>query len=457
MAISTVIGKQFAGLVPLHVYRLVTLFSILWILGIVLFCYAKLVESRSQLAWQLDFTKFHISANALINGDDIYRRVPSDYFGPIDAKMEDVPEKLHPNLNLPFVTVLLSPFGLLDLDTGMAVWTMLSICFSLATAFLLGREIGTLAGVKALPPWIITGVLAIALLVYYPNWIGAALGQLSQLLLLVLTATWISARRGHDRAAGVLFGLALMLKPFTGILLLLLPWLGRWQLLAWYITSAAAFAGIAALIAGPESYLHYLVGLREINWHAAGWNASLMAPITALMGGGDGPGIYSLPSLRLPVWMAVSIVLYALLVIQIRALRPDQIKLDVTVAGSIPLMLLISPLGWLYYFSLIWITVAAVVLATAELNHAARWRWGPLFILVMCGLPYPYLEPGKAGRSAENILTTSGDTVALLIVFLFVVAAGRAARTCSRSPSGTAYNRARHHSDATFSPCRQRL
>lgn len=401
------------------------MFSLVWILGIVLFYYVTLVESRNQLPWKLDFAKFHISATALIDGGNIYRRVPADYFGPLGADAEDAPAMLHPNLNMPFVVVLLSPFGLLDLDTGMRVWTWLSISFLMAAACLLGREIGSLPGLHTLPPWVVVGILTIFLLVYYPNWINAALGQLGQLLLLVVSAAWISARRGRDRVAGLLFGLALTLKPFTGIFLLLLPWLGRWRITAWCIASAVTFAGIAAMITGPESYLHYLAGLREVDWHANGWNASLMAPLTVFTGG-SGPGALDIPSLRPPIWIAVSGALYAILVVALRKIACDRTRLDIAVAGAVPLMLLISPLGWLYYLSLIWITAIALMLATADLSHRAWWRGGTVLILIVCGLPFPFVMANKAGRSYETMLTTSADTMALLIAFLFVVAAARA-------------------------------
>ena len=403
--------------------RSLILIAIAGLLGAVLSGYASLVAFRADKPWLLDFAKFYISAQALGSGGDIYRVVPIEHFGPLPDGINPTREHLHPNLNMPVVALLFWPFSHFGVTDGMAAWSLLSIGFAVASAGLLGSHLAASHGLPAFHRLMFSGVLAVLVLIYFPTWASAALGQLGQLLLLILCGAWIAARYGQDRLAGVLLGIALALKPFTGLFLLILPWLGRWRLMAWYAGSFAALALLGAVAAGPESYLRYLDALREVNWYASGWNASLTAPLSVLLGGGDAPGWADYPMLAKGASLGITAALYALLVVRLRRIEEPKARCDLAVAGAIPLMLLGSPLGWIYYFPLIWIAAAGVVEAVRPLP--SRWVWwlSAAAVLALCGLPFPFAKSSEAGESLQSLLVTSADTMALLVAFAFVLAA----------------------------------
>ena len=54
--------------------------------------------------------------------------------------------------------------------------------------------------------------------------------------------------------------------------------------------------------------------------------------------------------------------------------------------GAMPLTLFMSPLGWLYYFPAIWISVAAIFVATRRLATRQRWPIAATGSLVFSGL-----------------------------------------------------------------------
>lgn len=403
--------------------RVLILAGIACLLGAILLGYAKMAEERLESPGLLDFAKFYASAQSLEEGGDIYRAVPVDHFGPLPEDVKPSRQTLHPNLNMPVVAVLFWPFALAGVAVGMIAWTVLSNGFVMAAAWLLGGQLAMSHGLSDFHRWMVSGLLAVLMLVYFPTWAGAALGQLGQLLLLVLCGAWLAARRKNDRLAGTLFGIALALKPFTGVFLVLLPWLGRWRLLRWYAGIFAALSLLGAAIAGPDSYLRYWSALQEVNWYPSGWNASLMAPLSVLLGGGELPGWFHHPWLAKPIAVACSLICYAALVFQVRRMGNSTTRLDMTVAGGIPLMLLASPLGWLYYFPLMWIAAVAVLGAVRPLP--SRWVWwlATALVLVVCGLPYPFVIAREAGESLRSLLTTSGDTAALLLAFAVILAA----------------------------------
>ena len=53
-----------------------------------------------------------------------------------------------------------------------------------------------------------------------------------------------------------------------------------------------------------------------------------------------------------------------------------------------------------------------------------RWTWwlSSAVVMVLCGLPYPFVRSSEAGASLSSLLATSADTAALLIAFGFVLA-----------------------------------
>ena len=201
--------------------------------------------------------------------------------------------------------------------SGMTAWSVLTIGCVLASAALLGSQLAASHSPSPFHRWMASGLIAILMLVSFPTWAGAALGQIGLLLLLTLCGAWLAARSGHDRLSGMLFGVALSIKPFTGVFLLVLPWLGRWRLLGWYAGTFAALSLLGAIAAGPGSYLRYLSALHEVNWYAFGWNASLMAPLSVLLGGGEAPGWLDYPRLAKPISIACGVLLYAVLVARI--------------------------------------------------------------------------------------------------------------------------------------------
>jgi hypothetical protein len=405
--------------------RALILIGIVGLLGVILSGYASLVASRADKPWMIDFSLFYISAQSLRSGGDVYRVVPIDHLGPLPESIQSSHNHLPPNLNMPVVALLFWPFSLGSLAAGMTAWSIFAIGFVLVSAALFGNQLAASRDLPAFHRWMLSGVVAILMLAYFPTWASAALGQLGQLLLLVLCGAWLAARKERDRLAGALFGIALVMKPFTGVFLLLFPWLGRWRLLRWYAGTFAALSLLGAVVAGPSSYLRYLSALQEVNWYASGWNASLMAPLSVLLGGGEAPGWLDYPHLAKPISIVCAVLLYAMLVARVRRIDDPATGLNIAVAGAIPLMLLASPLGWLYYFSLMWIAAAALVEAVWPLP--SRWIWwlSSTAVLILCGLPYPFLIGRKAGASLESLLLTSADTVALLLAFAFVLAAAR--------------------------------
>lgn len=270
-----------------------------------------------------DFDTFRASAVALVQGGDIY----------------DTPAKLR-NLNPPLLSVLLTPFALLDALTAYRLFTLLTLALVVGAVLVVARELRLTARV--------TAAVVLAVLASSPLHGTLLLGQIYGLLLVGLVAGWVAERRGHPVLAAVCFGVTVALKPSLAPLLLLAPAMRRWRPAVAGFGAAAGATLLGVLVAGPASGLQWLrIGLTEPVPDTAD-NASL-------------PGL----AVRLGLPSAVGTLLgLAVLVGTLVVLGRRRAEVDP--AGTAPWAvlaagLLMSPIAWHNYLMLLWPGVLVLV------------------------------------------------------------------------------------------------
>ncbi len=374
--------------------------------------------ARSQFAMS-DFAIFYGSAQQYREGGSLYRRVDVERFIEWPAEWGPQPDFLT-NLNPPFFTLLVLPFTLLGFAPAFLLWSALSLASGLAAMTLLERESrsGPASEVRRV------GFL-ILLLAYFPVWATVQFGQVGLFLLLLAVLAWQAARRGGDARAGLLLGLALASKPFFGLFFLFFLVLRRLRLLIWMTVVLLFCTALGWIFFGTEAYLEYRSSLGGITWHSTSWNASFLGFFMRLLGGSENLSWLDRPMLARVLASALS-VLAAVLLIWLAdrvARRPSERRFDLGFCLTLVLMLLISPLGWLYYFPLLlpvfvlvwnhtepaegswkglgthrWLLIGAFVLscipknliAASELNSPLDWFvWGGVYfysLLILAGL-----------------------------------------------------------------------
>ena len=289
--------------------------------------------------------------------------MPIDWYGPLPDTAQITESELHPNLNPPFQTLLVAPLGLLPYKSAFWVWSALSLLAGGVAAALIARQASQTEHRSR------TVCLSILLLAYFPTIATIMLGQLSLWLLLFLTIAWVSARAGNDRAAGIALGIAVSSKTFVGLIVLLFLVMRRWRLLAWMIGTATACALAALLVTGPETYLNYLSKLGSVTWYAASWNASFLGFTTRILGGSENTPLIQLPGLARGLAYGASLIV-AVVLTWLAWPRHSEIsrsRFDALFALTLVAMLLISPLGWMYYFPALLIALVVAWQASEEL------------------------------------------------------------------------------------------
>jgi hypothetical protein len=401
----------------------ISLIVLVVVVGVVfVWGYGWISWHKAQQPWVTDLAKFYMSARQYLDGGDIYGEIPYSSFGPMPPELTTTRENFHPNLNPPFQTLVFAPLVRFDFKTVYWVWLVLSVGCGVAATLRLSREAGNIVTHWA-GPRIQTPLLLYALFCSFPTLVGLTLGQFSMILYLLVVSAWIAVRRGRDVAGGVLCGLAISLKPFVGMYLLLFLFLRRWRLSAACGLSVLACTSVAALAMGIDSHLRYLEILQGLTWFGSGWNASLLGFFAPILGGSENVSWMDWPAvshgLSLTIGVA-GITLMGRLAHRSRS-RFDHLAVDLGFALAGPLMLLTSPLGWNYYFPILLLSAAVGVKYSREVENGRRWR---ILIVVAWLLSVFCYSPVMARDISEPLLWFTYpalDTYALLLMVVAVV------------------------------------
>jgi alpha-1,2-mannosyltransferase len=227
-------------------------------------------------------------------------------------------------------------------------------------------------------------------------------GQLTFLLVLLVTSAWALDRSDRPAAAGVLVGAAAALKLFPAYLVIYLAARGRWRgVLAAAATFAALTLATSAVLGWPayrdyvctvlptlEKFRSYSFNLAFFGfWHKLFDPASERGWITPLW--------YS-PALARCGALASDLAVTALVVIRAsRATTRDQ--RDGAFALPVTAMLLVSPVTWDYSLPLLLVPIAVATRAAM----ATPWSAAPLVpILTIFGLPHRQTMELALGRGA---------------------------------------------------------
>ncbi|MGB3093105.1 MAG: glycosyltransferase family 87 protein [Candidatus Zixiibacteriota bacterium] len=376
---------------------------------------------KAQQPWVTDLAKFYMSARQYLDGGDIYDEIPYSSFGPMPPELTTTRENFHPNLNPPFQTLVFAPLVRFDFRTVYWVWLVLSVGCGVAATLRLSRETGNILTHWA-GPQVQTPLLLYALFCSFPTLIGLTLGQFSMILYLLVVSAWIAVRRGHEVAGGVLCGLAISLKPFTGMYLLLFLFLRRWRLSAACGLSVLACTSGAALALGIDSHLRYLEILQGLTWFGSGWNASLLGFFAPIFGGSENVSWMDWPVVSHGLSLAIGVAGIALMgrLAHRSRSRSDHLAVDLGFALAGPLMLLTSLLGWNYYFPILLLSAAVGVKYSREIENGRRWR---ILIVVAWLLSVFCYSPVMARDMSGPLLWFTYpalDTYALVLMFIAV-------------------------------------
>jgi hypothetical protein len=338
-----------------------------------------------------DFGKFYYSARLFLDGEDMYGPSPATA---IPISESETGQFL--NMNPPHFHLIILPLALLSPERALQTWIVLNLAAFLLSLWMISRELGLRWTVpRAL--WATLGVL-----VFSSTGAVIVTGQLTFLLMLMLTFAWRAARQDRLIAAAWWLGALASIKPFLAIFGLYL--VVRRHLIPLLVMTAVAAASFALglTVFGWPAHQSWVNALRSANWSWPAMNGSITGFFTRAFA--ESP-LFSPVLLRPGLARVFAFAgCFVVLVWSVRRLwtiwrasrSPSISATDRTFALLLLTSLLVTPLGWVYYLWLLagplgaisrelapglrspraWIVMAAIPGALCPLLLTARWDAG---------------------------------------------------------------------------------
>jgi hypothetical protein len=291
------------------------------------------------------------------------------------------------NNHPPFAIMLAVPLAWLSFDQAFLVWSAISLLCYAVVVWLVYRELDLkLAGYWRL---LLVGLA----LCWFPFQGHMALGQWSLLITACLVGCWALLRQDRPGLAGVLLGIACLVKLFPGLILIYLLLRRSWRAAAAAGTVCVIGGSLTLMVVGWSDTLAFFADVGSANLAAVGAfpvNASITGAVGRLLL--DGRWVRPLvaaPSLAEWLIGLVSLGLLLVLVWQTRRSSTTQLGNDKTFAAACIAMLLVSPLTWQHMFPLL---ILPLGLLLRDVLGRASWQAGALVVLATLSVSLPDLE-----------------------------------------------------------------
>lgn len=354
---------------------------------------ASVVVLGPQWATVSDFTSFHASARAVSRGmGDPY----------VHAAGETN------NLNPPATILLFLPFAGLSVGAAFVAWTAAGLVCVWFAIRAISRELGIRL------PLVLAAVIANA-----GALLALRLGQLTWVLLAVVTAAWVADRRGRSTRLGVLLGTLVYMKPFFGGFLIYLAFRRAWRALGMAVLIGAALLAVGVGLVGLEAHWTWVESIRlQAGARGSEFNASLIGLISRT----TAPSLPQLAVTPIVDWSRLQPTLMFVSVISVVLLLARQLGRDVDRDWALlgVASVLLSPLGWVYYVP----TLVGPILAATR-TVAGRRRWLLLAGASVLCLAVPIGGQDRSFDAFRTLTAASAYSWGLLALFLSLVSEAR--------------------------------
>jgi hypothetical protein len=349
--------------------------GVLLLLGVFLLGNEVILVSQQRT----DFCQDYLAAQRLTQGIAVYL--------PMHCWTGFIPSPFQYDAHPPFSILLIWPLSVLPQVPAAMLWGLGSLAGYLLSGLFLLRALGW-RSLRSLTLFVLGSVFWEALT------IGIGEQNFGQLLTFLLVAGWLLERRGRSGWAGVLIGLAGLLKVWPVGLLALALLQGK-RRLAWS-GAATLLAGTLASLAvlGPGTYADYLGPVRaaEIFWIPNGASVSLVSAIMRLFTGYPDTELplpallhgLSLEEAALLAEAVAGLVLVGTLVFLWRCWRRRQSETvsALSLGIAVTVLMLVFPLVWFWEIIPLILPGATTVLGLRQVSRPPRW-W---FVLIALGL-----------------------------------------------------------------------
>ena len=364
--------------------------------------------------YRLDFSSFYSACLAMAEHLHPYLVLETSYLPTI--------KKISANLNPPTTLLLFLPFSWLNYPLALTLWSGISL--------ILGFIGAHLAFSYAFPKYFYIKyrfIIWCFFFSFYPVLVNAAIAQLSSLLLFFSMYGYHLFSKKNDFGASLCWGIIIAIKIFPALLLVFI--LGQRRYRVFFLTLAflMLLCFLPISLYGIKLYWQYFHMMHQVQWFGDSWNASLFGYISrqlpATLPMFSAQILFSLGFITVFIWYAL------------RMFRNYQNQLN-CFCLTLCIMLLLSPLGWFYYFSLLalplgysWYIISAE--NSEVFMHKFLWL-GSLFLL---NFPLDYVRIFQMSSVVAKLTIYSFHFYGLTLLSYLLVNVDSSERTNSLTPN----------------------
>ncbi len=339
------------------------LFAFLLLISLTYILQFYLVLTHKQ---RLDFSSFYSSTKAWEMSKNPYQVLTTSYLPTV--------EKLPVNLNPPFFLWLTKPFSHLSYYKALTLWYILSFIAGLVGAGLVFKLTFSAAFYHEYKLYLYLTYLSL-----FSTLANAAIVQVGAFLLFFIMLGFYFYKKGNDLCAGFFWGLITALKLFPALLFFYMVLQKRYKLALTFSIIALILSLIPWFNYGSTIYREYFSMLPRVLWHGDNWNASFYGYIFRLF------MHIPLSLSRLSAIRIIYVLLFTGTLLWYLKKTRHAPSPEYAFALTLICMLLMSPLGWIYYFSLLLfpfcLGLQGITQDSSPLKNSQLWGLLSLFLL----------------------------------------------------------------------------
>lgn len=297
-----------------------------------------------------DFTQIRVSAQALLDSQNPYFNSKLDY----------------PNGYPPLSEIFYLPYTFLPYHTALGIFTYISFAAIMGSIFLSIKIV-----LKKVPWQVFILFLGITFL-SFPTKFSLGLGQINFVVFfLMLFAFFLETNSKKSIPAGLLYGIAICLKPVFGFFLLFFALQKSWKLIITSLITVGSLVSLT-LILWPVQY--WFSWYKSITDQLAGFTSNLLYIYVD-------QGVFSflsrmIPNFQLKFYLHWTITIFLVLFAVYKVIKNKNINLGLSL--FITTLLLSDIISWQHHY--VWSIFPFIVLLTKTIKNKNLWT---LFFLLV--------------------------------------------------------------------------
>ena len=337
------------------------------LIGILILTYSLFFYFILTQQLNTDFKAFYTATNSYIQNMNPFS---------LDSYLLFQGAKQPINLNPPFFLQLLTFIKDIPYHTAWLIWSIVSFFMGITGALMSLYLVSTPAYFKKY--WL---AFILIYLCMFSSLMNTSFSQLGDFLLLFIMVGYYLFLHKKDCWAGLVWGVIIAVKLFPALLFLFVLQQKRYAVFVTMLVTFLICSLWPLLMKGPEIYVLYFKSLGDLLWYGASWNASLYGLIFRILS----PNMTHVPFLLIKI--IYLLVFFSVLYWYLKTLARFQRSATDhrPFCFTLVIMLVLSPLGWIYYFSLLLMPMTLIWFAINQLNiklHKAIAAWSLSLFLI---------------------------------------------------------------------------